>query len=109
MDARFFMLGICTAEGSGRDSNWTGVRKGQRSRFHCIRAFFHGFDLKNSFVLGYNNPNSSSENGGCFYGSKLQKTTIIGDILDIAPETAPHVPVHRHALPGLPLFPRRDR
>ena len=34
--------------------------------------------------------------------AKIEKTTIIGDILDIAPETASSVPVHRHALPGLP-------
>ncbi len=41
--------------------------------------------------------------------AKIEKTTIIGDILDIAPETAPLFLVHRYALPGLPLFPRRDR
>ena len=37
--------------------------------------------------------------------AQITKDTIIGDILDIAPETAP-IPVHRHALPGLPLLPR---
>ena len=37
---------------------------------------------------------------------EITKDTIIGDILDIAPHTAPIFPVYRHALPGLPLFPR---
>ena len=35
---------------------------------------------------------------------EITKDTVIGDILDIAPDRA-HLPVHRHALPGLPLFP----
>ena len=39
----------------------------------------------------------------------ITKDTVVGDILDIAPETAPALPVHRHALPGLPRLPRRDR
>lgn len=38
----------------------------------------------------------------------ITKDTIIGDILDVAPQTAPHFPVHWYALSGLPLFPRRD-
>ena len=39
--------------------------------------------------------------------AKIEKTTIIGDVLDIAPETAPLF--MGHALPGLPVLPRRDR
>ena len=34
--------------------------------------------------------------------AQITKDTIIGDILDIAPETATHLRVHRHALPGCP-------
>ncbi len=39
---------------------------------------------------------------------EIKRDTIIGDILDVAPQTAPHLPVDRHALPGLPQLPRRD-
>ena len=39
---------------------------------------------------------------------EITKDTIIGDILDVAPADGSHFPVHRHALPGLPLVPRRD-
>ena len=38
----------------------------------------------------------------------ITKDTIIGDILNIAPETAPPVYEHRDALPGLPRVPGRD-
>ena len=41
--------------------------------------------------------------------AKIEKTTIIGDVLDIAPRDCSAVHGHRHALPGLPVFPRRDR
>jgi len=37
---------------------------------------------------------------------EITKDTIIGDILDIAPQTAPIFPFYRHALPGLPQLPR---
>ena len=36
---------------------------------------------------------------------EITRDTIIGDILDVAPQTAP-IPVDRHALPGLPQLPR---
>lgn len=39
---------------------------------------------------------------------EIQKDTIIGDILDIAPETAP-IYGNRYALSGLPGFQRRNR
>ena len=35
----------------------------------------------------------------------ITKDTIIGDILNIAPQTAPLFMGDRHALPGLPLPP----
>ena len=39
--------------------------------------------------------------------AQITKDTIIGDILDIAPETAPIF--LSIGMPGLPLFPRGDR
>lgn len=36
---------------------------------------------------------------------EITKDTIIGDILDVAPQTAPIFLSHWHALPGLPLLP----
>lgn len=33
---------------------------------------------------------------------EITRDTIIGDILDVAPHTAPDLPVDRYALPGCP-------
>lgn len=39
----------------------------------------------------------------------ITKDTILGDILDAAPETAPlFIEIDRHALSGLPVRPQRD-
>ncbi len=37
---------------------------------------------------------------------KVTKQTVIGDILDAAPDTAVFLPGDRYALPGLPHVPR---
>ena len=40
---------------------------------------------------------------------KIEKETIIGDVLDIAPQAAPLFFCNWYALPGLSLFQRRNR
>lgn len=40
---------------------------------------------------------------------KIEKSTIIGDVLDMAPQSAPPVHGNRHALPGLPFVQRGNR
>ena len=41
--------------------------------------------------------------------AKIERETIIAEVLDIAPHAAPPVHGNRHALPWLTCFPRRDR